>query len=272
MGKEAKLNRAAFFERQPLCIFCGGKQQATTKEHCPPRALFQGKLWPEGFEFPACNACNNGTGDDDVVVALIGRMDPFHNGGNKDGRVVGLMKNVNQQHPGLLNEMVSMSAGESRRAARSLGIKPPPGLTYQQTGIVNVTEHMDRAVQTFARKLSKAIFYLETGEIFPAVGEIQFNWFTNAAFFKSGSPPVLEAFSAIEAPVPRIVRNAKNLSDQFDYRYALSANRELALLRAVFGRGFGFVTISSPIPGKLHEIDAELQAKTGKESGPFRFL
>lgn len=272
MGKESRLNRAAFFEKQPHCIFCGGQQNATTKEHCPPRALFQSKWWPEGFEFPACETCNNGTGDDDVVVALIGRMDPFLNSGNKDGRVAGLMHNVNKQYPGFLKEMVGMSAGESRRAARSLGIKPPPGLTYQQTGIVNVTERMDKAVQTLAGKLSKAIYYLETGQIFPAAGDIQFHWFTNTDLFKSGSPPVLEAFEHIEAPVPRIFRNGQNLSEQFDYRYALSEDKELALLRAVFGRAFGFVTISSPIPGKLQKIDAEMQVKTGQEAGPFRFL
>lgn len=272
MGKEARLNRTAFLKKQPYCIFCGGQQIATTKEHCPPRAFFQHKWWPEGFEFPACEACNNGTGDDDAVVALLGRMDPFHNAGNEDGRVVGLMHNVNKQHPNLLSEMLNMSAAESRRAARSLGIKPPPGLTYQQTGIVNVTEHMDTAVQTLAGKLSKAIYYLETGQIFPIEGQIQFHWFTNTDLFKSGPPPVLEAFKHIEVPVPRLVRNRKNLSDQFDYRYALSDNKELALLRAFFGRAFGFVTISSPVPGKLTSIDAEMQIKTGKESGPFRFL
>jgi hypothetical protein len=234
--------------------------------------LFQSRNWPEGFEFPACGTCNAGTADDDVLIALLGRMDPITNAGNLDGAVNGLMYNANKQHPGLLQKMLKMSAVESRKAARDLNIKPPPGLTYQQTGIVNVTDHMDEAVSTLAGKLSKAIYFMTTSHIFPATGSIQLHWFTNADLFRYGKSPVLDAFANIEAPTPKLARNGKDLCGQFDYRFSLSENKDFAVLRAVFGKAFGLGTIMSPEHGYLQKIDAEIQVKIGKEVGPFKFL
>jgi hypothetical protein len=234
--------------------------------------LFQSKNWPEGFEFPACEACNAGTSDDDVLIAMLGRMDPIANAGNLDGAMNGLVFNASKQHPGLLQQMLKMSAIESRKAARDLNIKPPPGLTYQQAGIVNVTDHMDDAVRTLAGKLSKAVYFMNTGNIFPATGAIQLHWFTNADLFRYGKSPVLDAFASINAPTPKLTRNGKDLHDQFDYRFSLSENMDLAVLRAVFGKAFGLVTIMSPIEGYLQKIDSEMQKKVGKEVGPFKFL
>jgi hypothetical protein len=57
----AKNLREEFFTKNPWCIFCGGTVAATTVEHCPPRAMFDNKEWPEGYAFPACASCNGGS-------------------------------------------------------------------------------------------------------------------------------------------------------------------------------------------------------------------
>ena len=88
---EKKNRRETFLLAHPVCVFCGGGAKATTKEHCPPRSMFQGRQWPEGFEFPACDSCNHGTSDQDLLVAMLARMDPFENQGNSDGRLAGIM-------------------------------------------------------------------------------------------------------------------------------------------------------------------------------------
>ena len=272
MGRQARANRAAFFKEQPYCIFCGGGTEASTKEHCPPRAMFQNKEWPEGFEFAACEQCNHGTGSDDVLTAFLARLDPIRNKGDSDGHLMGLFRNAHSQHPGFVQRMMDVGANEARRAAKELGIVRPKGATYREVGIVNVTDEMDRAVQTLACKLSKAVFFRETGKVFPAQGAIQFNWFTNADLFRFGPAPVLDAFASVHCIQPSIVRNKRSLSDQFDYRYSLSDDGDIALLQAVFGMGFGFVTIASPVQGKLNGIEAELVIKTGMAKGPFRFI
>ena len=98
-----------------MCIFCGGNKPATTMEHCPPRAMFQNRQWPEGFEFPACADCNHGTGDVDVLIAMLARMDPIEEKGNLDGKQTGLMRMTNKQFPGMFQKM-TVSATEARRA------------------------------------------------------------------------------------------------------------------------------------------------------------
>lgn len=266
MGKEARRNRQAFLQDNPACIFCGGTIPATTKEHCPPKSLFQKKQWPEGFEFPACGPCNNGTSDDDLLIAFVGRIDPIANRGDLDGHSNGLMRSVHRQHPGLLREMFGASAIEARRRARSLGIRPDPGMTYQQSGIAHVPDRIDEAVKTLARKLSKAVYYKETGKVFPANGELRFYWFTNEIVFRGGVHPVLSKVAPmLDVEPPRIARAGQSLAGQFDYRYAMSQERDLSILQALFGRSFGFITIASTVNGVLARISANATAVTGVE-------
>lgn len=272
MSKHVRALRAAFFKENPYCIFCGGLTPATTVEHCPPRALFQKKVAPEGYIFPACESCNGGTSDDDALIAMLGRMNPFSNENNLDGKVPGLMMNANRQHPGLVRDMLDLSPVQARKAAKDLNIPRPAGLTYQQSGIVNVTDHMDQSVRVFAKKLSKAVYYKETGKIFPIDGEIQLRWFTNVDLFRHGTFPTLDAFAEIAAAKPKLERNRQDLSNQFDYRFSVSSDGKYAVLRALFGKAFGFVTILSPIAGTLAAMDRNLCAQTGRESGPFEFI
>lgn len=272
MGKQARAKKAAFFAKNPYCIFCGGATIATTIEHCPPRALFIDRHAPDGYIFPACKACNGGTSDDDALIAMLGRMNPFTTENNLDGKVPGLIKNASRQHPGLIIDMLDLSPVQARKAARDLKITRPAGLTYQQSGIVNVTDHMDQSVRVFAKKLSKAVYFKETGKIFPIDGEIQLNWFTNVDLFRYGTFPVLDAFAEIAADKPKIERNRQDLSNQFDYRFSVSSDGKYAVLRALFGKAFGFVTILSPIAGMLTEMDRNLCIQNGKETGPFQFV
>lgn len=115
MVGSATRHRQAFLKVNPLCIFCGGVESATTIEHCPPRALFQFRQWPEGFEFPACGNCNGNTSNDDLLLAMLARMNPFDNSSDTDGRTAGIIMSVLRQFPGI---------GEGRR--RALGLRRLP--------------------------------------------------------------------------------------------------------------------------------------------------
>lgn len=138
--------RKKFLKAHPRCAFCAGKAAATTIEHCLPRAMFQHRLWPEGFEFPSCEPCNQGSDNDDLLVAMLARMDPFELNGDLDGKQIGLMKAVNQQFPGLFEEM-KLSAAEARRSNRELRVHPTPGQTHQEVGVVKVPEKLHQAVR-----------------------------------------------------------------------------------------------------------------------------
>jgi hypothetical protein len=270
MGKATRLRKKNFLDEHPFCIFCGGSVRATTVEHCPPRAMFQHRHWPEAFEFPACAACNHGSSDSDALVAMLARMDPFTSQGDRDGALIGLMKNVNSQYPGLFQKMMP-SAVEARKSNRELGLKPHAGQTHQETGAVKVTPEMNQAVQIFARKLSKAIYYLDSKKPFPNDGCLLLNWFTNADFIRDGRYAIFELLQGIAGVTPELKRSGKFLNDQFEYKLAIDANKNVFIVQALFGKAFGWVVFGSASAGVLEPIVEKLRQDTEKQ-GPFAVL
>jgi hypothetical protein len=254
------------------CIFCGGDMQASTEEHCPPRAMFRDKIWPEGYSFPSCEPCNNGSSDEDLIVAFMAQLNPNKQDEVTASKGLGLMKAVNKQATQLLGKMMTLTAREARTNARRLGMKPAPGQLYREIGIVKVPEEMDRAVQTLAGKLTKGIFFRETGTIFPKDGGIMFHWFTNAQRIENGEIPVLNVLGQLASMSKPKVRATRDLSEQFDYLYSCDESKELQVIQATFNQVFGFVTISSSKAGALEEFEERMKAKTGVAQSPFVFL
>src|SRR6266567_8895250 len=60
----------------PNCIFCGGRISASTIDHVPPRAIFEGRNRPGGLEVPACEPCNSGARQDEQIAAMLSRAYP----------------------------------------------------------------------------------------------------------------------------------------------------------------------------------------------------
>lgn len=243
---------------------------ATTIEHCPPRAMFQFRRWPEGFEFPACQACNQDTSDHDLLVAMLARMDPFEGKGDKDKKQVGLMMKANKQFPELFSKMIP-SANEARRHNRKLGIKPALGQTQQDVSPVKIPEEFHHAVSIFSEKLSKGIFYRETGSPFPNNGCLLLNWFTNADLVRDGKYVVFDLLKELGGIAPPLVRSGQYLNDQFDYKLSMSPEREVFALQARFNNVFGFVVFGSTLSGKLEDMIVRLREQT-QHSGPFTVL
>jgi hypothetical protein len=268
MSRKSKSPSLSF----PHCIFCGGTVPATTVEHCPPRSLFDNRLWPEGFEFPACAACNGGTSDQDLLVAMISQMDPLSKeeiAPSTKGRVLAARK----QMPRTLHGMLIRSPIEARRAATKIGLKPEPGQSCMDLPIVKITPDVHAAVRTFASKLTKATYFMQTKKVFPAEGGILFHWFTNAEMIKpNGSVPALDfahQFAGIEPPLRR---NGKDLSNQVGLRLSFDADGQLYIVLATFRRAFGFVTIGCAEPGQAANFHAEVLKRSGKQTAPFEVI
>lgn len=266
----ATRHRREFLKANPRCAFCGGKAEATTIEHCPPRAMFQYRQWPEGFEFPACEDCNHGTGDHDLLIAMLARMDPFEGKGNKDGKLEGIMMMANKQYPGMFEKMM-LSASEARRKNRELGLQPDPGKTHQETGAVKVPDEMHDAVCVLGRKLAKGVFYRETGAFFPDDGCLLLNWFTNADLLRSGKYIVFDLLKELGGNAPPLQRSGKYLHDQFEYKLSLSPERDIQIIQARFGNAFGFVVFGCTTPGHLEVSITRLREQT-ERNGPFAVL
>lgn len=232
--------------------------------------MFQFRQWPEGFEFPACVGCNSGTSNHDLLIAMLARMDPFEEKGNLDDRLEGLMRQTNRQFPGLFDKM-RLSAAEARKNNRILGLQPEVGQTQQETGVIRIPEEFNEAVCRLALKLSKGIFYRESGKIFPNDGCLILNWFTNADLVRHEKYVILDLLKEMGGIVPPVTRSGKFLNEQFVYKLSMSPEANLIVVQAIFGNVFGLVTIGSALPGSLESIIARIREKTGT-SGPFAVL
>lgn len=267
---EARRKKQRLQDQGLPCIFCGGVAVATTEEHCPPRSLFRDRQWPEGFAFPACQRCNGGSSDDDLLIAFLAHLGPEADEATRR-KSVGLMKAVHRQAPGLLGKMLSVSAVEARKFARKTGMKREPGMTFKDIGVVNVPDQLHAAVGRFALKLTKAVYYRHAGLVLPANAGVLFQWFTNAELREHGRILVLDAMKQFDGMSAPITRTGQDLSDQFDYKYSVDEHGALHMLQVVFGEVFGFVSIFSQEAGRMERIHGELVQQAGKE-GPFTFV
>jgi len=264
MGMRRK-HKDEFKLKHPVCIFCGGLNPMTSIEHCPPRAMFQHRQWPEGFEFPACDACNLGSADDDLIVALLARINPFDGSGGADGRFCKLASSIRQKHPGMIARMYP-TPGQARRLNRSLGLTVTKGKTQQESGVANILPEMHRAVEVFAAKLAKAIYYKETGKVFPHDGELLMKWSGNSHLVTQGRYLLLDSLGDLPGSVPELRRGRTVLNNQFSYALNMADGGELFAIRATFGAGFALLIFGTPLPGSLDSHYALVAELTGQQT------
>jgi hypothetical protein len=260
-----KTRREAFYRAHPTCIFCGGTRPIETIEHCPPRSMFKGRVGPEGFEFPACTKCNLGSSNDDLVVALLARSDPLKGSDVGDPTFRNLAGSIRQVSPGLLGQMYP-SVLEARRLNRRFGMQVPSGLTQQQTGVAKIPAGFHRAIEVFASKLGKAIFYKETGKIFPDSGELLMRWMPNGELFENGKYELLDILADLPASTPIIKRGSIALNDQFTYKLTKADDGETFAIQAVFGTGFALVIFGTASANQFNQHRDELMRLHGRTS------
>ena len=75
-GKRRQYSRQHFLAENRYCAYCGAA--ATTTDHCPPRCFFKRRTWPETYEFPACEPCNDVSRLDEQALAVLVPEFPTH--------------------------------------------------------------------------------------------------------------------------------------------------------------------------------------------------
>ena len=252
MGRATKY-RQAFKKIHPYCIFCGGSKLTTTIEHCPPRALFRDKQWPNGFDFPSCGPCNHGSSNEDQIIAMITRFTPSDGDDLQHLESAKYMKGVYNNNPGLFAKMMPTNV-EARRANRDLGVIPKPGQTHQDIAGVKVVPEIHDAVGVFAAKLSKGIFYRENKKIFPATGCLAMTWFTNAEISRDGEHEIFELLKSVLGSAPVLLRSRSELNEQFSYKFCIGEADTLFILDVRIGNAFRILILGCTELGKLESI------------------
>lgn len=263
MGQKA-IRRAKFFSEHPSCIFCGGDTPATTIEHCPPRGMFRERVWPDGFEFPACAACNGGTSDADLLVAFLKRCaDPGDTvqATNAAGTILATKK----QLPEVLQQMggARSSAIEARRLNRRFGTHPGPGELHRDVSPMPLPKEAHTAIPAFGGKLAKGIYYMKAREAFSSNGCLLLHWFTNTELVRTGSYPVLDAVRDFPASAIPVTRGNMSLDEQFRVRAHHDPTTKLVYVEAEIGRAFAFVVVGCSQAGFLEHLYTEALGANG---------
>jgi hypothetical protein len=156
---EAKRKRSAtqrFIERFPDCCFCGGLRPATTREHMPPKSLFDESYRPDKLVMPACDECNRGTSTADLTAAMVSRW-------NYDSHPQELLDHakfaarVRKQAPELMAEWTKLDQakwGDARLHLIKQGVAVPDDASIATIGPFTISQ-----LNLFAHKAVLALYF-----------------------------------------------------------------------------------------------------------------
>jgi hypothetical protein len=242
--------RARFLAKHPLCCFCGGVRKAATIDHVPARACFRGRAFPESFEFPACDACQNATRRDEIAFAFYCRMVDFneanHDADELAGSVLGIQNNLKDVLPNPF-----MSANQKRAALRAMGLRKPEGMFLSDVPIIKFDKKLHEYILRYGRKIVCALFYREKGRPVPA------NYYVWAGWNQIANPTAEEALKAWIDMTPLVTIGARrnlDFGDRFGYRCNKADNPDVFAALCQFGQG---LTISGVVvnPASLQEMN-----------------
>jgi len=156
---EAKLKRSAtqrFIEQFPLCALCGGECASTTREHMPPKSLFDKSHRPDKLVMPACAVCNGGTSKADLTAAMVSRWN--YNSPHQEREDHSRLANqVRIQAPELIDEWTKKDGFDRKGALERLrryGVEVP-----DDASLIRVGPHTIRQLNIFAHKAALCLHF-----------------------------------------------------------------------------------------------------------------
>lgn len=258
---EARVNeasaKAVAFAKTDMCIFCGGLEMATTVDHCPPRAIFSERKWPEGYVFPACMRCNSGSKESENWIALLSCMHGLD--AAETPRIAGEFMRIGRSllKPAILKEML-LSSSAKRQLTRKIGADLEPGQTFSEFPLVRVPSAATAAVPVFAAKLAKALHFMHTDRVVPNEAAIEHRWFTN---YNSAEGKVPEEIFTVPTGAPALRRGKVDLGGQFNYRFGVANNGELSMFTIWFRSSFCMVVMITFDPALMEQVNTEAKRK-----------
>jgi hypothetical protein len=238
VGAKAR-RKKEFLAEHLYCCFCGGTRLAEEPDHVPPRVLFDGRRWPEGFEFPACVRCNRATRHDEQIVAMLVRLYPDATTPAGMAEVDERFRAVAHNYPEVLAEM-RPTAEQIQSAVEKYKIQLEAGQSIADLPVLSVKGPIvNRAIENFARKLFCALFYKHLGTALPSEGGIAVTWYSNIQIFNEEIP---RSIADVLVGFPDTIERARtNLGNQFFYRWGINPNKEAAGFLAFFREAFALI-------------------------------
>ncbi len=245
--KIKQYNREQYLQHNPFCCYCGA--QATTTDHIPSRAYFLRRDWPEGFEFPACETCNDETRIDEQVVAFLLNLRLINSSPAIEELLSKLAKAITNNAPEIMLEWrvnVPTSVSGRKRAFREAFGPLGDELRREQYGMIDIGPLTKQRVSRFITKLGKTLFYKHIGRIL------------DGYMFQSWHNIYTDPMETLQKRMNNIHNFAKNIEiperakkptiDQFFYRYNCDPDRGWLFASVTFSEQmmFDLIVLTEP--------------------------
>ena len=216
---EAKLKQSAtqkFIAQYPACCFCAGMRAATTREHMPPKSLFDNSHRPDKLVMPACKECNSGTSTADLVAAVMSRW-AVDNTEQEHRDHEKLVRRLRKQAPEVIDEWTSTRVKDrvkGRRHLRKHGVMIP-----DDVGIVAVGATSIRHLNLFSHKVTLALYFEHFRRPLLPPGAYLAMWRSKEDFARNGVPrELLEIFPGYAT----LTQGRWSEHETFEYRHAIN--------------------------------------------------
>jgi len=228
---EAKIKQSAtakFIAQYPLCCFCGGTRAATTREHMPPRSLFDNSHRPDKLVMPACRECNHGTSTADLVAAIVSRWNYNSNAVEvADHRK--LVRRARSHHSEIHAEWIMpIDREKARRNLTDYGMQVPLDAGMATIGPLTIQQ-----LNLFAHKVALALYFEQFRTPLTDEGAVSALWRSKEDFAKGAPAELLEMMQQYGT----LEQGKWNASETFEYRFEVNRDEGLLACLARFRGG-----------------------------------
>jgi hypothetical protein len=243
-----------FLNDHPYCCFCGGTEESATIDHVPPKACFPDGYWPEEFEFPACEACNQGSKRDDQLFGFYSQLLDFNESNRTpedNAKMTKLRDAIARNYPEALPDV---STARPIHQVGSIITPYPVAISMQRPST------FQKPMETLQRKLTHALYYRETGRPLTTA-----HLFQKGYYQIQGNDTTLTKYFNELLPNQTIGGRSnipKNYGERFTYKSGFKEQEDFFVYAAQFGRGlivFGIVLGPSLIDQIQHDQSRPLQ-------------
>jgi hypothetical protein len=225
---ESKTRLQRLLERHPNCAYCGGETPATSRDHCPAVAFFDGAQRLAGLEFPACRECHEGTRQMDLVTAMMSRFLTEPKSPAEKADVQRLIRGFINNHRDLA--LLFDTSASRPELLEGREVYPIP---------IRDPERLGRILNAFAARMGLALYHEHYGRPAPARAKIATRWYSNVNLFAGDYPE--ELLKAIGLP-RTLVAGKKAVPHQFRYWSAAPDETTFGMF-AAFRESFGVLAI-----------------------------
>jgi hypothetical protein len=235
-----------FIAEFPECCFCGGLRPATTREHMPPKSLFDDSHRPDKLIMPACDECNQGTSTADLAVATVSRWN-YNSGPQERLDHRKLSARGRRQAPELIEEWTSLRNDPIKRAGARRHLIEHGVPVPDDAGLTTVGPLTIRQLNLFAHKAILALYFEHFRRPLSNAGRFCAFWRSKEDFVRDGIPSI---FFEMLPKYGTLIQGHWNERETFEYRHDINVDEGLFGCFARFRQGFfvfGFAATNASV-------------------------